>query len=335
MQPDERRRFDEQVEPFRGELRAHCYQMLGSLQDAEDALQEALLAAWRGLARFEGRSSLRTWLYRITTNACIRYAERRPARMLSMDHSPPFTDVWEVGAWSPELPWLQPIPATLVDAATPSVDPSARYDMRESLELAFAAAIQHLPPSQRAVLVLRDVLSFSAAEVAAMLDTTVPSVNSALQRARASLGARQTRPSQVQTVAKLGEDRVAGLVDALVTAWDRSDVPAILTLLTEDVQFGMPPFPAWFDGRDAVARFLTERVFATPWRLVPSSANGQIAFAAYQQTEADGSFDLSAINVMTLAGDRFCGIMGFLDREVFAAFGYPATYPGIETSPNR
>lgn len=319
-------RFEDQIEQYRGELRAHCYQMLGSLQDAEDALQESLIAAWKGFDRFEGRSSLRTWLYRVTTNACIRYAERRPPRVLSMDHGPAFADVWEVGEWSPELPWLEPCPGSLVDAATPSVDPAHRYELRESLELAFVSVIQHLPPTQRSVLILRDVLAFPASDVAEMLDTTVASVNSALQRARASMEHRRPSRSQAQTVADLGEDRVRELVDSLVVAWDAADVPAILDLLTADVHFGMPPFPAWFDGRDAVARFLSERVFATPWRLVPSTANGQIAFAAYQQNDPDGPFELSAINVMTLDGDRFSGIMGFLDRDVFAAFDFPATH---------
>lgn len=319
-------RFEDQIEQYRGELRAHCYQMLGSLQGAEDALQESLFAAWKGFDRFEGRSSLRTWLYRVTTNACIRYAERRPTRVLSMDHGPAFANVWEVGEWSPEFPWLEPCPGSLVDAATPSVDPAHRYELRESLELAFVAVIQQLPPTQRAVLILRDVLAFPATDVAEMLDTTLASVNSALQRARASTENRRPSRSQAQTFADLGEGRVRELVGSLMAAWDAADVPAIVDLLTADVQFGMPPFPAWFDGRDAVARFLSERVFATPWRLVPSTANGQIAFAAYQQNDPDGPFNLSAINVMTLSGDRFSGIIGFLDRDVFAAFDFPSTH---------
>ncbi len=264
MDNHHRPRFEDQIEHYRGELRAHCYQILGSLQDAEDALQESLLAAWKGFDRFEGRSSLRTWLYRVTTNACIRYAERRPPRVLSMDHSPAFTNVWEVGEWSPELPWLEPCPYSLVGAATLAVDPAHRHDVRESLELAFISVIQQLPPTQRAVLILRDVLVFPATDVAEMLDTTVASVNSALQRARASMENRRPSRSQAQTFADLGEGRVRELVGSLVAAWDAADVPAILELLTADVQFGMPPFPAWFDGRDAVARFLSERVFAAP-----------------------------------------------------------------------
>lgn len=162
---DHRPRFEDQIEHYRGELRPHCYQMLGSLQDAEDALQESLLAAWKGIDRFEGRSSLRTWLYRVTTNACIRYAERRPPRLLSMDRSPAFTNVWEVGEWSPELPWLEPCPDSLVGAAVLAVDPAHRYELRESLELAFISVIQQLPPTQRAVLILRDVLVFPATDV--------------------------------------------------------------------------------------------------------------------------------------------------------------------------
>jgi len=326
--PDrDRPAFDALVGPYRGELHAHCYRMLGSLQDAEDALQEALLGAWRGFDAFEGRSSLRTWLYRIATNACLRVGQKRPTRVLSMDHGPAFTDVWDVGEWSPEIPWLEPYPSQLVDAATPSVNPAGRYEARESLELAFVAAMQHLPPTQRAVLILRDVLTYSAAEVAEVLDTTVAAVNSALQRARATMASRSPDRSQATTLRELGDARVQHLVRSLVSAWDRADVPAILDLLAADVRYGMPPFPAWFDGREAVERFLRERVFATPWRIVPSSANGQVAFAAYQQNSPNGPLELSAINVVTYFGDRIAQVIGFLDRDVFARFGYPALYP--------
>ena len=325
--------FDALVEPYRGELHAHCYRMLGSLQDAEDALQEALIGAWRGFESFEGRSSLRTWLYRIATNACIRAGQKRPARVLSMDHSPAFQDVWELGEWSPEVPWLEPFPATLVDAGTPSVNPADRSEIRESLELAFVAALQHLPPNQRAVLILRDVFAFSAAEVAAVVDTSVASVNSALQRARQSIATRTPSTTQTAELATMGEQGVATFAASLVDAWDRADIDVLLTMLTKDVTFAMPPIPAWFDGRDAVEQFLRLRVAATPWRHLLTSANGQLALACYQQHQPGTPLVLSAINVLTLRDGRISGVIGFLDPGITGAFGFPEIYAGPNPLP--
>jgi len=310
--------------------------MLGSLQDAEDLLQETLIGAWRGYDRFEGRSSLRTWLYRIATNACIRIGQKCPSRILSMDHGPAFTDVWELGEWSPEIPWLEPFPARLVDAATPSVNPAGRYEVRESLELAFVAAVQHLPPTQRAVLILREVLAFPAAEVSDLLDTTVASVNSALQRARATMAARTPSSTQADELARMGDQGVAAFAATLVDAWDRADIDALLTLLTDDVTFAMPPIPAWFDGRHSVEQFLRQRVAATPWRHRLTGANGQLALACYQEHEPGTPLVLSAINVLTLRDGRICGVIGFLDPAITAAFGFPEVYPGPEsTRPDR
>ncbi|WP_203417140.1 RNA polymerase subunit sigma-70 [Jiangella ureilytica] len=256
--------FERLVGPYRRELTAHCYRMLGSVQDAEDAVQETLLAAWRGLDGFEGRSSVRTWLYRIATHACLRLSSKRPPRLLSPDHGPARRDVWELGSPVAGPVWLEPWPT----------DPADEYVTRESVELAFVAALQHLPATQRAVLILREVLQYSAAETASLLDTTPASVNSALQRARASVGERLPAVSQRDELSALGADGQRELLDAFVAAWEAADVPALLALLAEDARFTMPPLPAWFSGRVDVGRFLAERVFETPWKLRPAGFNG-------------------------------------------------------------
>jgi RNA polymerase sigma-70 factor (ECF subfamily) len=311
--------FERLVARHRAELHAHCYRMLGSVQDAEDALQEALLGAWSGLAGFEGRSSLRTWLFRVATNACLRLSSRRPRRMLSFDHAPARADTHDLGEPVAGPVWLEPWPG---DPAAAEPDPVAAYLRRESVELAFVAALQHLPATQRAVLILRDVLGFTAVEVAAILDTTPASVNSAMQRARAAVRQRVPDRTQQAELAALGPDGRRGLVDAFVTAWERADVPALLDLLTEDARFTMPPLPAWFDGRRDVARFLTERMFATPWRVRPITANAQLALACYQ---GDGErFRLSSIAVLSLHAGRISWIAGFIDPALLHHFAVPA-----------
>ncbi|MDQ3656713.1 MAG: RNA polymerase subunit sigma-70 [Chloroflexota bacterium] len=302
--------------------------MLGSVQDAEDALQEALPGAWRGLGGFEARSSVRTWLYRITTNACIKTGQRRPKRLVSMDYHPAYHDVWQLGEVNPELTWLEPISGTLL-TGTDTSHPEARYEARESMELAFVAALQHLPATQRAVLILREVLVFSAAEVAALLDTTVASVNSALQRARAALEQRVHVESQQAILRRIGEDRQRELVSSFIAAWERADVPAILNLLVEDARFTMPPLPAWFQGRADIGRFIGERCFATPWRMLPASANGQLAIACYQEKPDTPVYPLSAINVLTLRGDRIAEITGFIDPARYPHFDVPPHLPPI------
>jgi RNA polymerase sigma-70 factor (ECF subfamily) len=329
--------FENLVAPYRGELLAHGYRMLGSIQDAEDALQDALLGAWRGLPGFEGRSSVRTWLYRITTNACIRLGEKRPRRLLSIDRAPSNpVDLYNLGEFLADTGWLEPCPPSVVNAATSSSSPEARYEALEHVELAFITALQHLPATQRAVLILREVLAFPAADVAALLDTSIAAVNSALQRARATLHQRRTGLTQQATLRTLGEHRQRELVGAFVGAWERADIPALLDLLVEDARFTMPPLMAWFDGREAIRHFLETRMFETPWRFLPTGANGQLAFAAYQEripeagepgAPGEPAFLLSAINVVTLRGDRIAEIAGFLDRGIFPAFGFPVAYP--------
>jgi RNA polymerase sigma-70 factor (TIGR02960 family) len=318
--------FERLVAGYRAELHALCYRMLGSSQDAEDALQESLLAAWRGLGGFEGRSSLRTWLYRVTTNACLRLIERRPRRILSPDHGPPRSDTEDLGEPITGPVWLEPwVDETTVGRA--GDDPAATYVRREGVELAFVAALQHLPGTQRAVLIMRDVLDFSAAEVADILDTSTASVNSALQRARKAVEQRVPDTTQQVELEALGENGERELVDAFVSAWERADLPALLNLLAADAKFTMPPLPAWFDGREDVSRFFAQRVFATPWRLKPLRANGQLGFACYIREEGSDRFRLAAINLLRVRAGRIVEIAGFLDAGMLRRSGLPAEPP--------
>ena len=306
--------FDDAVATHRRELLAHCYRMLGSPHDAEDALQEALVGAWRGWDGFEGRSSVRTWLFRIATNACLKQVQRRPDRVLSSDLGPGFTQTADLGQPDNEHLFLEP----WADEPDDAGDPVAAYARRERVELAYVAALQHLPATQRAVLLLREVLQFSAAEVAELLDTSVPSVNSALQRARASMEERTHGRSQQTELAALGEDGVRRLVEEFLTAWEAADMDGLASLLAEDARFTMPPLPAWFDGREMVVRFLTERLFETPWRLEPRTINGQPGFFCLQQV--DGEWRPGAVNVLALRDGLVTQIAGFVDPDVVKKF---------------
>src|SRR5919201_668646 len=236
------------IEPYRAELHAHCYRMLGSVHDAEDALQEASLRAWRALGRFEGRSSLRSWLYTIATNTCLNAIARRPKRVLPIDYGPATDPHTAPGEPIVESVWIEPYPDEMLGLQDGLASPEARYEQREAVELAFIAALQHLPANQRAVLILREVLGFSAREVAETLDTTVASVNSALQRARATVDDRLPEQSQQATLRALGDDGVREFVDRYVDAWQRGDVEAVVGMLTEDANFSMPPLGTWFQG---------------------------------------------------------------------------------------
>jgi len=302
------------VEPHRRDLHAHCYRMLGSLQDAEDALQDALLRAWRGLGRFEGRASLRTWLHRIATNACLDLAKRRPARVLPIDYGPPADPHDGPGPPLTESGWVEPYP-----------DEHLAYEQRESVELAFVAALQHLPASQRAVLILREVLGFSAREVADTLETSVPSVNSALQRARKAVDERLPAQSQQATVRALGDKRLEQLVSAYVDAWEAGDVEAVTALLAEDAALAMPPRATWFRGLDACRIFLAERALARRSRLVRAHANGQVAFATYLWDPDRECYEGHVIQVLTLRGDRIAEVTAFVEPALVAQFGLPAT----------
>jgi len=311
--------FAELVAGYRRELHVHCYRMLGSLDDADEALQETLLAAWRGLGGFEQRSSLRAWLYRIATNCSLRLASKRPMRMLSWDCGPARAPMDDLGAPVGGPIWLQPWPHDVTATGTDDADPAAAYGRKESVELAYIAALQHLPANQRAVLILREVLEFPAAEVADLLDTSTQSVNSALQRARKTVAARV--PGRSQQDERLEADQ-RGLVDAFVEAFERGDISALVRLLAEDVRFTMPPLPAWFDGRDAVTEFFARRVFATTWRAVPLELNGQPGFAGYQQLS--GSFRVGAVNVLSFRAGKVSWIASFLDPAVHARLGLAA-----------
>lgn len=315
--------FRELTEPYLRELQVHCYRMLGSVQDAEDALQDTLLAAWQGLAAFEGRSSVRTWLYRIATNRCLnarRSAGRRRARERGRE--------WDVPNVEPPAPtglgevvWLEPLPDILYeDAATPG--PEARYERSEAVSLAFVTALQLLPPRQLAVLILCDVLGFHAAEVAGMLDSSVESVKSVLKRARATLQYR--RPAAAAPTP--GSPAEEAVVAAFARAWESADVDALVTLLTDDVFMSMPPMPFEYAGRDLVARFCAS-IFDAGRRftLVPTRANGQPAFGAYLRTPGGVSHGVG-LYVLTLTGDRIGALTRF-ENSLLSRFGLPRSVP--------
>jgi RNA polymerase sigma-70 factor, ECF subfamily len=311
--------FERQAGPFRRELLAHCYQMLGSVQDAEDLVQETLLRAWRARAQFDGRrASLRTWLYRIATNACLTALQTRRRRPLPSGLGAPGDDPQQPFAPGYEVPWLQPLPDALLGPAGPG-DPAAVLLARGTLRLALVAALQLLPPRQRAVLILREVIGLPASEVAGLLETTTAGVNSALQRARARLAE-----------AGLGEDQVdepadpasRALVDRYVAAFENADVPALSALLTDDAVLEMPPMLNWFAGRDAYGAFIA-RVFAMrgpDWRMLPAAANGQPAVAAYARGE-DGGYHLHSLQVLTVTGAGISRNVVFADPAVFGPFG--------------
>jgi RNA polymerase sigma-70 factor (ECF subfamily) len=305
------------VEAYRGELHAHCYRMLGSVHDAEDALQEAFLRAWRGLPRFEGRSSLRSWLYTIATNTCLNLIERRPKRVLPIDYGPA-TDP-HVGPGEPivESVWVEPYPDEMLGLEDGFAAPEARYERREGVELAFVAALQHLPATQRAVLILRDVLGLSAKEAAESLETTVASVNSALQRARVAVDERVPEQSQQSTLRSLGDDAVRDLVDRYVDAWERCDVDAVAAMLAEDATFAMPPLATWYRGREAIATWMAGWPLSGDWRwrTVAARANGQPALGFYSWDAQEESYLPFALNVLTLRGRQISDVTAFVARS--------------------
>jgi RNA polymerase sigma-70 factor (ECF subfamily) len=313
------------VEAHRTELHAHCYRMLGSVHDAEDALQDTLLRAWRGLPSFQDRSSLRTWLYRIATNACLDVIGRRPRRTLPVDSGMPSGPKDDPGQPLVESVWIEPYPDETLGLADGYAGPEARYEQREAVELAFIAALQRLPPTQRAVLIMREVLGFSAREVSETLETTVASVNSALQRARKSVDERCPERSQQATLRSLGDGRIRELVEAYIEAWRRGDVDALRVLLAEDVVFSMPPWASWWRGRETVAQFAEHAVeFCAPARAVPTRANGQLAIAYYTLNADTGRHRATAIDVLTVEGAQIKEITAFLSPELFSSFGLPA-----------
>jgi RNA polymerase sigma-70 factor, ECF subfamily len=308
--------FEQRADPFRRELLAHCYQMLGSVHDAEDLVQETLLRAWRAYDRFdEQRASLRTWLHRIATNACLTALEKRRRRPLPSGLGPPGDDPEAAFIPGREVPWIQPIP----DAMLGANDPAAVLIARGRLRLAMVAALQLLPPRQRAVLILRDVLDWPAADVAEALGTTQAAVNSALQRARARLAESGVGEDQVDEPSDPAD---RDLIDRYVAAFETADLAALNRLLTDDAILEMPPMLNWFAGRDAYGRFIA-RVFATrgtDWRMHRTAANGQPALAAYVRGD-DGRYQAHSMQVFTVSGSGISRNVVFFGPELFATFG--------------
>ena len=306
--------FIEQAAPFRAELIAHCYRMVGSVHDAEDLVQETYLRGWRAYEAFEERAALRTWLYRIATTACLRALENRARRVLPAGLGAASVDPdADVGASKGEYPWLEPLP----DALTPE----AAFSAKQSIRLAVVTAMQELPARQRAVLILRDVVQFSAAEVAELLETTPAAVNSALQRARAHLA--EVAPSDNDVTEPEDKERLA-IVERYCAAIENGDVAALTELLQTDVKLEMPPFAMWFTGRDAVMRFLATRAFtkAGDVVMIPTGANGQPAVAEYRRS-ADGEMRAHSIHVLTAGSGGIAAMTVFLDPGLFSAFGMP------------
>jgi RNA polymerase sigma-70 factor, ECF subfamily len=332
--------FGELVEPHRAQLRAHSYQMLGSVHDAEDALQEALLRAWRGLAGFEGRSSVRSWLYSIVTNAALDITRHRSRRELPVDFGPAAGAADRLDAVVTDPVWLEPYPDRWLTGDAGS-SPEAAYEQRESMELAFIVALQKLPPLQRAVLLLREVVGFSAAETADQLGASVASVNSALQRARATVRSGRPDRSQQETLRTLGDQRTRAIIGKYMEAMERGDADALVSMLTADATWCMPPIPTWFTGHELLREFLLRYPCAVGWKHVPIRANGQLAVGCYLFEPDTGRYVAAVIDVLTLDGDKIRSVVGFhtyahdaadgadwaASAEVFARFGLPAEVP--------
>ena len=299
--------FERLVSSYREELLAHCYRMLGSRHDAEDVLQEALVRAWRGVGGLDERGFVRAWLYKIATNRCLTALERLGRRELPFDVHP--------GTPGTEVGWLEPFP-------DPS--PEASYLAREAVELAFVAALQHLSALQRAVLILRDVLGFSAAEVAELLDTSTASVNSALQRARKTIDT--TRVSRQSMLHELGSDAVNEIGRRWIDAWQDGDVDAIVAMLADDARFSMPPLPEWYRGTDAIRAFLVDGPLRSRWRFLPTSANAQLAFGTYLWDHDAGAYLPGGLDVLTLHNGQVSEIVSFLTADL-TDFGLPADLP--------
>jgi RNA polymerase sigma-70 factor, ECF subfamily len=322
--------FARLTDAFRPELLAYCYRMLGSVHDAEDQVQETLVRAWRSYGEFEGRSSLRTWLYRIATNTCLRALENRNRRPLPSGLGGPEQRPNARGvAEHSDVAWLQPIPDALVTPETD--DPAVAVASRASMRLALIAALQYLPPRQRAVLLLRDVLQWRAAEVADLLGTTTAAVNSVLQRARAQL--QEVSPAEEEVYEPTDADQRA-LLDRYASAFENADIAALMELLRADATFEMPPQPIWFAGRDRIAQFLAARVLREPgqFRMIATLANGQPAMVGYARGP-DGLYHAHAVQVLTFAGPSITHVVSFNDPELVPTFGYPAVLSDPAASP--
>jgi RNA polymerase sigma-70 factor, ECF subfamily len=314
--------FTSATDPYRRELLAHCYRMLGSVHDAEDLVQETYLRAWRAYDKFEGRSSLRTWLYRIATRTCLTALESRNRRPMPTGLGAPSANPLDTLVEQAEVPWLEPIPDAMVGTDTSDADPAAIVTSRETIRLALIASLQHLPPRQRAVLILRDVLKWKAAEVAQLLDTSTAAVNSILQRARAQL--EQVAPNEDE-VSEPTDAEQRELLERYVTAFENKDINAMIDLFTKDAIWEMPPFTGWYQGNEAIAELIDKNCPAKgpgDMRLVATVANGQPAFGVYMLGE-DGVHRPFQLHVITLTSKGPSHVACFFDLSLFETFGLP------------
>ncbi len=333
--------FSGLAEPYRRELQVHCYRILGSLPEAEDLVQETLLRAWRRLDTYEGRASFRAWLYKIATNACLDAlaSRKRRQRLLPPAAHPPADPHTAIAPPVMEPVWLEPLPDDwLIEAAA---NPEARYTARESISLAFLAALQVLPPRQRAVLILSDVLDWRASEVAELLGITVSAVNSALHRARTTLARHYHHGGQESASPSPPNERIRALLNQYVRAWETADVAGLVALLKRDAVFTMPPSPSWYRGRASVGAFVAATIFkddgmfpgkaAGRWRLLPTRANGQPAFALYQRAEAGGAYYAFGMLVLMIEGEKLAEVMAFLTPSLPSLFGLPGKLPAPDS----
>ena len=326
-------RFGELTEPYRRELQVHCYRILGSLHEAEDMVQETMIRAWKHLAAYEGRASFRSWLYKIATNACLDFLDsKRSRRLLPFTILPASNPKSAIQPPSHEMTWLEPFPDEWL-ADKSALNPEARYSDSESISLAFLAALQALPPRQRAVLILRDVLDFSANETTDILDLTLSSVNSALHRARVTLSNRYHGREPESSTTPLNDERTQWLLDHFVQAWEKADVDGLVALLKEDASFAMPPTPSWYQGHTAIGIFAAATVFGDDgmfsgnaggrWRLLRTNANGSPAFAIYQRTEA-GTYNAFGVLEVEQKAGMLSQLICFIDPTLPIRFGLPA-----------
>lgn len=324
--------FSELTEPYRRELQVHCYRILGSLHEAEDMVQETMLKAWKRLGTYEGRASFRSWLYKIATNSCLDFLDQQKSRRLlpfdQLSASDPKTPILPP---APEIPWLEPFPDEWLGDKS-AINPEARYSDSESISLAFLTALQTLPPRQRAVLILRDVLDFSAIETAEVLELTVSSVNSALHRARTTLSQRYPRGEMEDSIMLATDERTQQLLDHFVQAWETADVGGLVALLKADAAFAMPPSPSWYQGHEAIGMFSAATIFADNgmfpgkaahrWRLLPTCANGSPAFAIYQRDEHN-EYQAFGLIALTVDEEKLSQIISFIDPSLPLLFGFP------------
>ena len=326
-QPETDREFMALVEPMRGELMAHCYRMLGSVHDAEDLVQETYIRAWRAFHGFEGRSSLRTWMYQIATNTCLTALQSRKRRPLPTGLGAPASDPTDALQTRPEVTWLEPMPDTLVAGTAPE-DPEATAVTHDSIRIAFIAALQHLTPTQRAVLILRDVLNWRAAEVASALDTTVAAVNSALQRARAHVE-KLAPADEASSQLSADDPEVKAKLDRYVAAFEAYDIDTIVEMLTTDAIWDMPPFTGWYQGNEEIGRLIATQCPATKagdMRMIPTTANGQPAFGLYMRS-LDGRMRPFQLQQLTIGPNGVERVTAYFDLRLFETFGLPPELP--------